>query len=52
MSTEALTEAEHFQNQFIVQRKTLDELTERLQKTNILLISKLPTMREKWMIVF
>ena len=29
---EALTEAEHFQNQFIVQRKTLDELIERLQK--------------------
>jgi uncharacterized iron-regulated protein len=29
---EALTEAEHFQNQFIVQRKTLEELTERLEK--------------------
>jgi hypothetical protein len=29
---EALTEAEHFQNQFIIQRKTLEELTERLQK--------------------
>jgi uncharacterized iron-regulated protein len=32
MSPEALTEAEHFQNQFIVQHKTLEELTERLQK--------------------
>jgi hypothetical protein len=29
---EALTEAEHFQNQFIVQRKTLEDLTERLKK--------------------
>ena len=29
---EALSEAEHFQNQFIVQRKTLEELTERLKK--------------------
>jgi uncharacterized iron-regulated protein len=29
---EALSEAEHFQNQFIVQRKTLEELTERLEK--------------------
>jgi len=29
---EALTEAEHFQNQFIIQRKTLDELIERLEK--------------------
>ncbi len=29
---EALSEAEHFQNQFIIQRKTLEELTERLKK--------------------
>ena len=29
---EALSEAEHFQNQFIVQRKTLEDLTERLKK--------------------
>jgi hypothetical protein len=32
MSPEALTEAEHFQNQFIVQRKTLEDLTHRLQQ--------------------
>ena len=29
---EALSEAEHFQNQFIVQRKTLEDLTQRLQQ--------------------
>lgn len=29
---EALTEAEHFQNQFIIQRKTLEDLTHRLQQ--------------------
>lgn len=29
---EALAEAEHFQNQFIVQRKTLEDLTHRLQQ--------------------
>ena len=29
---ETLSEAEHFQNQFIVQRKTLEDLTERLEK--------------------
>ena len=30
---DALTEAEHFQNQFIVQRKTLEDLTQRLQQS-------------------
>ena len=29
---DALAEAEHFQNQFIVQRKTLEDLTQRLQQ--------------------
>lgn len=29
---EALSESEHFQNQFIIQHKTLDDLTQRLQQ--------------------